>query len=64
MKETEKAVAAAERNRDALTEKLAAAGSHHVELARIGTALHDAEAELARLEEQWLDLAAEAEQTS
>jgi ATP-binding cassette subfamily F protein uup len=61
LREAEKAVAAAERTRNRLTDELHAAGSDREELARIGTALADAQSALAAREEEWLGLAAEAE---
>jgi ATP-binding cassette subfamily F protein uup len=61
MREAEKAIAAAQRTRDRLTEELHAAGTDHAELARIGTALADAERELAAREDHWLALGEEAE---
>ncbi|MEY2469222.1 MAG: transport system ATP-binding/permease protein, partial [Actinomycetota bacterium] len=60
MREAEKAVAAAERTRDRLTEELHTT-SDRDDLARIGTALADVERELAAREEEWLALGAEAE---
>ncbi|HVT75417.1 MAG TPA: ATP-binding cassette domain-containing protein, partial [Acidimicrobiales bacterium] len=60
MRDAEKAIAAAERRRDKLTEELHAA-SDHAEMARLGTALAEAEAELAAREEEWLALGEEAE---
>jgi ATP-binding cassette subfamily F protein uup len=61
MRDAEKAIAAAERARDRLTEELHAAGNSRDDLARLGTALAAAEQELAAAEEQWLALGAEAE---
>jgi ATP-binding cassette subfamily F protein uup len=61
MREAEKAVAAAERARNRLAAELEAAGTDRHELARLGTALADAERELAAREEEWLNLAGEAE---
>ncbi|HUR77678.1 MAG TPA: ABC-F family ATP-binding cassette domain-containing protein [Acidimicrobiales bacterium] len=61
MREAEKAVAAAERRRNQLTDELHAAGDDHAELARLGTALAEVEAELAAREDEWLALGAEAE---
>jgi hypothetical protein len=45
-----------QRRRDQLTEQLASA-SDHIELARIGSELADAQAELDRIEHRWLELA-------
>jgi len=61
MREAEKAIAAAQRTRDRLTEQLHAAGTDHAELARIGTALAEAERDLAAREDEWLALGEEAE---
>jgi ATP-binding cassette subfamily F protein uup len=61
MREAEKAIAAAQRTRDRLTEELHNAGADHAQLARLGTELADAEHELAAREDEWLALGAEAE---
>jgi predicted nucleic acid-binding Zn-ribbon protein len=45
----------------ALEAELASAGGDHVTLARIGEDLSAVAAELAAIEESWLDLAEEAE---
>ncbi len=64
MRDAEKAIAAATRTRDRLTEELHSAGSNREELARIGIALAEAQHALAAREEDWLSLAAEAEANS
>jgi hypothetical protein len=46
----------AQRRRDRLADELSAA-SDHAELARIGSALAAAQAELDHIEERWLQLA-------
>jgi ATP-binding cassette subfamily F protein uup len=56
LRDTEQAMAKAQRRRDQLTERLAEAADH-TELARIGAELAEAQAELDALEEQWLTLA-------
>nr|MBA2608633.1 ABC-F family ATP-binding cassette domain-containing protein [Actinomycetota bacterium] len=61
MREAEKALAAAERTRDKLVAELAAAGSDHEALRRIGVALAEAQAAIRAQEEEWLALGAEAE---
>jgi hypothetical protein len=61
MREAEKAIAAAQRTRDRLVTELEAAGTDHAQLARIGTALAEAEADVLAREEEWLALAEEAE---
>ncbi|MDA8295586.1 MAG: ABC-F family ATP-binding cassette domain-containing protein [Actinomycetota bacterium] len=60
LRQLDKQVAALTRRRDALVAELAGA-SDHLELARIGTALSHAQAELDDAEERWLRLAEEAE---
>ena len=62
LRQLDKQVATLTRRRDALAEELAVA-SDHLELARVGTALSAAQAELEAAEEQWLRLAEEAEAT-
>jgi ABC transport system ATP-binding/permease protein len=57
----EREVADLERRRDALADDLAAAGSDHVALARIGGELATVQHELAVAEERWLALLEEAE---
>ena len=59
LRETEKEIAAHERRRDALTEELAAAGSDHLLLARLGHDLAAVESALNASEERWLHLSTE-----
>ncbi|MEY2398380.1 MAG: transport system ATP-binding/permease protein [Actinomycetota bacterium] len=61
MREAEKAIAAAERTRTKLVADLETAGSDHEALRRIGLELADTEKAIAAREEEWLALAAEAE---
>ena len=56
LRETEQAMARAERRRDRLAEELASL-TDHAELARVGAELAAAQAELDALEERWLELA-------
>jgi ATP-binding cassette subfamily F protein uup len=64
LRETERQLARLERSRNELDARLAAAagvGAGHQELARLGSELAEVAAELGRVEERWLELAAEAE---
>ncbi len=61
LKTVEKDMARAEEARDRLQADLAAAGSDHGALARIGSELATAQSALDTLEERWLDLSAELE---
>ncbi|MDH3679436.1 MAG: ATP-binding cassette domain-containing protein [Acidimicrobiia bacterium] len=61
MREAEKAMRRLEQQAERLTAELGEAGSDHDEVARLGQALADAQAELAEAEERWLDLASELE---
>ncbi len=61
IKEIEKRMQKLEKQRGELTEKLDAAGTDHEALASIGTELGAADAELAELEERWLELGEELE---
>jgi ATP-binding cassette subfamily F protein uup len=56
LRDTEQAMTRAQRRRDRLADELSAA-SDHAELARIGSALAAAQAELDHIEERWLQLA-------
>ena len=56
LRDTEQEIGKAERARDRLVTSLAAA-TDHGDLARIGAELAAAQAALAELEEQWLELA-------
>lgn len=62
LKEAEKELRAAQRNLSRLKEEFAAALDDHVRLAELAVQVADAEAELARVEEHWLELAAIAEE--
>jgi len=57
LRETEKSIAALERQRDRLVAELEMAGSDVDALARVGTELAGLEAELGAAEARWLDLA-------
>jgi ATP-binding cassette subfamily F protein uup len=61
MRRAESEMARLQERQAALEAELAAAGSDHVALARVGEALSAVTAELARAEETWLSLAEEAE---
>ena len=61
MRNAERDVAALTAERDELNERLAAAGSDHEELVRIGTALAEVQGKLDAAEERWLALAEEAD---
>jgi ATP-binding cassette subfamily F protein uup len=56
MRETEQSIERAQRVVDRLRDELAAA-AEHTQLAAVGTRLADAQQELTRLEERWLELA-------
>ena len=56
VRETEQAMAKAQRRVDSLSEQLAGV-TDHAQLASLGAALADAQAELATLEDRWLELA-------
>ncbi len=62
LREAEKKLARLERQRSALTERLAEAGADHDLLATLGTDLAAVVAELEATEEEWLALAEEQEQ--
>jgi ATP-binding cassette subfamily F protein uup len=59
--EAERALAAATDRRDSLLHDLAAAGSDHQQLAKVGAELGRAEDAIAAAEERWLSLGEEAE---
>ena len=61
LRETEKAMAAAERARDKLVGEMEAAGADHEKLRHVGAQLTEAEALLRQREEEWIALAEEAE---
>ena len=61
-REAEREVQALERRRAELVGELEAAGDDHQALARAGTALAAAEAELAEAEHRWLELADELDE--
>jgi ABC transport system ATP-binding/permease protein len=61
LREAEKAIARHERRRDQLEAELAAAGTDHEVLVRVGQELAAVGAELAGAEERWLELATELE---
>ena len=61
LRTAEREVAALDRRCQALTDELVAAGSDHVEMTRLGTALAALQQELAAAEERWIELAEEAE---
>jgi ABC transport system ATP-binding/permease protein len=61
LRDTEKEIAAHERRRDRLLGDLAAAGSDHVAMTRLGHELAASEAALGTAEQRWLELGAELE---
>ena len=56
MRETEQSIEKAQRVVDRLRDELAASADH-IQLAAVGTRLADAQHELTRLEQRWLELA-------
>jgi len=62
LRQAEKEMASLQRRRDQLTTELAGAGDH-VDMARVGAALAEAQRGLEEAEERWLALAEEAEAT-
>jgi ATP-binding cassette subfamily F protein uup len=58
----DKELARVERRRDRLQTQLEDAGSDHVVLADLGRQLADAQAELERVEERWLELSVELDE--
>jgi ATP-binding cassette subfamily F protein uup len=61
MKEAEGRIRRLERRRDEITEELAAGTADHRRMADLGTELSTTEADLATAEEEWLELADEAD---
>lgn len=59
LKTAEKAMAQAQRRREALDDDLAAAGTDHVRLADVGREIAEADEVLAQAEEHWLELSEE-----
>ncbi|MDW3217442.1 MAG: ABC-F family ATP-binding cassette domain-containing protein [Acidimicrobiales bacterium] len=59
LKTAEKAMAQAQRRREALDDELASAGTDHVRLADVGREIAEADEELAAAEERWLELSEE-----
>ncbi|MFT3851853.1 MAG: ABC-F family ATP-binding cassette domain-containing protein [Ilumatobacteraceae bacterium] len=64
LRDAEQELAGHERRRERLLADLAAAGSNHVAIARVGQELADTETALAATEERWLDLATELESST
>jgi ATP-binding cassette subfamily F protein uup len=62
LRDAERALAAAQRTCDRLVEELDGCGDDHVALADVGSRLGDAQVELQRAEESWLEVAAIAEE--
>jgi ATP-binding cassette subfamily F protein uup len=62
LRDAERALAAAQRTCDRLVEELAGCGDDHVALADVGGRLGDAQVELQRAEESWLEVASIAEE--
>jgi ATP-binding cassette subfamily F protein uup len=61
LKATEKRVSKLQKHRDQLDVELADAGTDHVQLASVGEAIAVCDAELAEVEERWLELSEELE---
>jgi ATP-binding cassette subfamily F protein uup len=61
IRQTEKAMAKLDARKATLTEELAAAGTDHEALARIGGAIGEIETEIAEHEATWLELSEELE---
>ena len=61
LKDAERDVNRATKDRDRLTSELEAAGTDYAAVTRIGTLLAEVQGALDRAEEQWLEIAAEAE---
>ncbi len=62
LRQAERELAVLERRRGELTDALAAVGADHEALARVGAELAEVATALGRAEEEWLALAAEAEE--
>ena len=61
LREAEKQIARLTQQRDELSEALEAAGTDHLVLAQVGSALAEVQADLAESENRWLALAEEAD---
>jgi ATP-binding cassette subfamily F protein uup len=62
LREIDKQLALLTRRRAVLAEELAAAGADVAELRRAGTAIAEADAEIAAAEEQWLELSTQLDE--
>jgi ATP-binding cassette subfamily F protein uup len=61
LKDAEKQMKRLDKQRESLNADLASAGSHHQRLAEIGRSIAESDAEIASLEERWLELSEELE---